>query len=276
MQAIDIVHMRPFKWRPTGALLSDQVLEQDWSFSFETEASPSYWKYLYLDRGLYLPTDTVQFWGILMPREAGTAGLTQVQVRLTRWDSSTYSEGATVLLAKDVTLQEHNFTGELKLPGLKPGYYQFQITSGTKVLMTQGLEVKLYTKPAYKISISADKKAVYAGETVHYDVGASFFEGTPVAGIKLEYNTNGKFGGISADAQGQAQVIYQPAYQDNGSLYEYHNFNVHASLPEAGEITAESGVMVFPNDVQLQYAQKVENDQAILDLQLNEVELGPL
>ena len=69
-------------------------------------AVQDYWKYVYLDRELYLPGDTVNFWGVLAPRKGGVAGPREITMEL-RGTSSIYYTGMTEapLLSRQVLLR---------------------------------------------------------------------------------------------------------------------------------------------------------------------------
>lgn len=208
-----------------------------------------YWRYLYLDRGLYKPNDTVNLWGILRPREKGAQPIAQVTARITRNDYYGADQQPLPLVEATLPVQDSTFTGALRLPGLKPGWYEIGLYAGADLIITQYMEVANYTKPAYQLAISADQQAIFAGEAVTLTAEAAFFEGTPVPGLRLDYSFAKESGDLLTDAGGRASVSLNPSADWNPHWQWY---DVRARLPEAGEITASGYVLVYKSDVLLQ------------------------
>ena len=224
-----------------------------------------YWKYLYLDRELFKPGDTLNFWGVLAPRK-GVAEIQEVEVEIV---------GRASLLSKKVKIDNKIFTGEIQLPILSPGYYYLQVKKGATVLLSTGFSVELYQKPAYKISVEPEKKAVFAGEKVKFLAQAAFFEGTAVPKANLHYRVQDKEGTVTTDAQGLAAIPYTTVWCDLPNS-AYHNvyLGVDAVLPEAGEISTSGKVLVFPSKVYLEGTVKKDEEGFTLNTQLSQVELS--
>jgi len=102
-----------------------------------------YWKYLYLDRTLYKPDDTVFFWGILKPRTENAKDLDKVTAVLSAGGWRERSDIESI----DVTLDGMSFTGSVKLPNLTPGYYYLEIRAGDKTLTSAGLRFRPIRSP---------------------------------------------------------------------------------------------------------------------------------
>ncbi len=247
-------------------------LSPSWNpYTSQLRLVDDYWTYLYTDRPLYLPHDEVCFWGVLEPRERGVAEMPVVRVELRTSDGGwegpfgrgLYSGGgggegdATLILAQDVQVQRHVYSGRVALPNLRPGYYHLDVTSGGSVLASQYFEVRTYTKPAYRVALTADKKAVFAGQPVRFTLDASFFEGTPVSELRLAYNlyTGGSTlttGALTTDAAGRASLTHTPPQEtDVYALERQDVLQVTSNLPESGWVFASAGVRVFDKDVAL-------------------------
>jgi len=249
-----------------------------WDYRSTSDRGVLYWKYLYLDRTLYKPDDKVNLWGVVRAREPGAAPVTQVTVELIRNDYRGYDERPVPLATATLPVQEGTFIGSLALPGVRPGYYELQVKMGEDYLLSRWFEVKTYTKPAYKLDVSASKRALFAGESVDFGVRASFFEGTPVANLQLTYNLGWSKDGatITTDSGGKATVTYvAPALGDD---YGYGGpntvfFNVHSYLPEAGDISGQASVQVFTRNLMMMPSVKVDGSQATLSAKVNRVTL---
>ena len=164
----------------------------------EYNLTRDYWKYLYLDRKIYQPGDTVNYWGILSPR-FGAKAIDEVTIELYSYSyfRPYYMESDnSAIVEQQVKVDGQTFTGEMGLPILRPGYYSLRVKSGDTVLTSNSFTVETYTKPAYELTIEKDKKAIFTGEKMNFQVKAAFFEGTPVPNLKLKYYIDGREGTV--------------------------------------------------------------------------------
>lgn len=239
-----------------------------------------YWTYLFTDRPLYLPNDVVRFWGVLEPIDPGTSEIGQVDVVLGSsyavWEGPFGGEPSTDVIASEpVSVLRHTFTGNVTLPNLRPGWYHLDLRKGDTVLASQYFEVATYTKPAYRLSLTAGKRAIFAGESVRFSLGASFFEGTPVPELRLDYSlSSGRSGSLVTDADGRASLDYTAPQGDPGYGVERRDsMYVSADLPEAGFIYANAGVRVFERDVAMRASLSQDAAGATIQARLNRVTL---
>jgi len=224
--------------------------------------SDLYWNYVYIDRPLYLPKDTVHFWGIVKKREDAPA---QQEVTVELSGHEYYGLNNRELRLASATLTTSplgTFSGELSFEGAAPGHYSLAVKVGDAWITSQYLEVRAYTKPAYKIEVVPSRKTIFAGETVEFAIDVSFFEGSPVPNAVLAYSIPGgspvantapggstaPAGEVTTDARGHAVVSYTaalaPSYYTN---YDYRTLEVRPKAAEEGEITGSAGVRVLPS-----------------------------
>jgi hypothetical protein len=243
----------------------------------EGKERQDYWKYLYLDRELYLPGDVVHFWGVLAPRAQNSQELKEVVIQLKGSDGPLYggAEDAPIT-EKRIALTGNTFTGQIRLPVLKPGYYYINIKAGETVFLSRGFSVQTYQKPAYEITVDPMKKAIFAGEKTEFKVKAAFFEGTPVPNMSLNYHIDGSNRKtVTTDEKGEGVIPYTaPQGHDHYSLFHFSYLGVHSNLPEAGEIMATSGVYVFKSKVHLSGEAKRQGESFTLKAKLREVDLS--
>jgi hypothetical protein len=243
----------------------------------ERMATQDYWKYLYLDRGIYLPGDTVNFWGVLAPRKGMTTEIEGLTVELRGYGR--YYIGETnepPLVSQAVPLNANTFEGQCKLPVLKPGYYFLELKHGDTTILTRGFSVETYHKPAYKLNIEPEEKTILAGEKTTLLVNTAFFEGTPVPGIQLNHYVDGKNGKITTDENGEARIsLTGKIPEDTYGLYYYQYISVSGNLPEIGAINANSAVLVFPSKVYLTAEAKPDGNSYNLKARLRHVDLTP-
>ncbi|MEW6662398.1 MAG: alpha-2-macroglobulin family protein [Bacillota bacterium] len=234
-----------------------------------------FWRYLYLDRHLYLPADTVRFWGILAPRRPSVEPLRQATLQLLGSDYGPFGANPP-LLEISLPVENNCFTGEVKLPHLQPGWYSLLIKEGETTLLSSGFEVATYQKPAYQLEVSSGQRAVWAGENVNFRVKATFFEGTPVANLPLNYSWFWESGGLSTGPDGTASLKVPTRYQGHSSAFQWMNLFLQSQQPELGEMHANTQLMVFDNDVEVRASARIKDGQAQVKVQVNRVVLDGL
>lgn len=277
----------PGFYHVTNADQSRELIISDYTAYFrywnQSDAGVRYWKYLYLDRPLYKPDDTLNLWGIVRPREPGAPPVSEVTAEVSRAGYQIRGDGGQpILISRSLPAVEGSFTGSIALPNLRPDHYYLRIRAGEEILVSSYFEVQTYTKPAYQISVTPDRRALFAGERITYTIKATFFESTPVPGLPLRWTTNRGSdleGQVVTDQNGEAVISLQvpvnrsephSGWSDSFLLY------VRSSLPEAGEIVVESAVHLFHRDLILAPQAKVEAGQAVVGGQLNRVSLEQL
>jgi len=256
-----------------------------------------YWNYVYIDRPLYLPKDTVHFWGVLKKRE-GAPTQQEVTVELSGgrngYGDQYYGFNNRALPLASATLTTSplgTFSGELSFEGAAPGYYDLEVKVGDEWITSQYLEVRAYTKPAYKIDVIPSRKTIFAGETVEFAIDVSFFEGSPVPNAVLAYSVPGGSpvantvpGGstpplseVTTDARGHAVISYTaaptPSYYTN---YEYRTLEVRPKAAEEGEITGSAGVRVLPSALTIEAKGKYKDGTARVEGVVRNVDLSRL
>lgn len=234
-----------------------------------------YWSSVHFDRQLYRPTDRVSFWGIIRPMD-GSAPEGSLRAVLQRNDYYyEYGGGNEEITSVELAVQRDGiFEGELNLPGLAPGYYRLSFELDGEHITGKWFEVATYTKPAYRIDLNKDKRAVFSGkDSITIDIQASFFEGTPVSAMQLSYSGDSGTGTVTTDEDGRASVTLTPKYRDVHWASGIEYFNVNNMLPEAGEIYGSINYMVFHNDMNLDFSVRAAETGAKVAVKLNRITL---
>lgn len=251
-------------------------------FGSNTDAVDNYWSYMYLDKSIYLPTDTINVWGVLKPRN-GKSPETQANLQLVRYDYSGYDENVSVLSSEKVNISSNGtFSGSLSLANYNSGSYNVRLVMGDETLiMQQYLRVIEYTKPAYRIDITTDHNYMYAWETNNFEISAAFFEGTPASGIKLDYNcyVGGSFakqGQLTSDTTGSSALSIVPDSGEKGWRPTSMNLSVSNSEAEEQQINAYSYVQVFPKDTMVEVNSSMEGRTAKAEISTNRIDLTKL
>jgi hypothetical protein len=235
-----------------------------------------YWRFLYTDRRLYRPTDTVNFWGLVRLRDEPPPSQ-EITVELSGSDWTSFDYQPVVIARATVTSTSMGtFIGELPFEGVSPGWYSLQARVGDQVITSTYIVVRDFTKPAYKIDVTPSKKAILVGEEMEFTVKASFFEGSPVPNVELNYSEAAS-GSLTTDANGQASVPYvgnmRDSAYDYGSPYGFASLNVVPALAEEGEITGGAGVQVFPSTLTIEATSEVSAGTATVSGTVYNVDL---
>jgi len=249
-----------------------------------------YWRYIQTDRTLYKPNDTVEFWGFIKSRIDGSSP-ENVTVELT--SGGYYYPMRSIIMDRFLPFFLSNplevislkteggfYEGSIRLPALDPGSYNITVKDGDKILSSSYFRVENYIKPQYELEITSDKKAVFVDEEITLRVKASFFEGTPVANVPLNYyiytygdNISGQ--GVT-DKNGILEIKYTPKYQIGMQGESYGGISVSAQFPETGEISEYYNFRVFANDINVQFKGEITNNNGVIELTVNKVVLDTL
>lgn len=230
---------------------------------YDGMASPrdQYWTYLYLDRPIYLPHDTVGYWGVIRDRDR-TEKVDNLKLTLTRSEYHSYDFQSVTLLERNLDVSDTGaFIGEIPLTNVQPGYYSVSIVRGDDEIVNTGFSVETYTKPAYQMTLEPDKKAIFSGETVNFEGHTQFFEGTPVSRVKLSYSgpTSGE---IESDDEGKFAITYTPPYEEGDTFYSSYpkmeGMNIAPTVSEEGDIEGFANVQVFGPRLALNATPKID------------------
>ncbi len=229
-------------------------------------STQDYWKYLYLDRGLYQPEDTVSFWGLVKSRRDELRSPDQLMVAVTQWKEGRQE---VIIEEKTISVEDHIFAGEMKLPNLIPGYYQLTVRLGDLTLMKQGFNVQTYTKPSYRIDVTAEKNAIFAGDSMAINVATTCFEETPVPKVSINYYLD-KPGELITNENGRGQITYAPSYQtEYYDVVQYRYLSLNATLPESGPIATGTSLIVLNNDLEIKAEGTIREGQGQVNITTN-------
>ncbi len=247
------------------------------------------WRYIQTDRTLYKPNDTVEFWGFVKSRIDGSYP-NDITVELASGGyyypmrSNIMSRFLPFLSNPLETLKLKTeggfYEGNIKLPQLDPGSYTITVKDGDKILSSSYFRVENYIKPQYKLEITSDKNAVFVDEEITFTIKASFFDGTPVANVPLNYYINGYYnnynGQGTTDKNGILEIKHTPDYHADMQGESYAGINVSAQFPETGQINEYYNFRVFANDINILSMGQINDNKGIIDITVNEVVLDTL
>jgi len=221
------------------------------------QGADRYRRYLYLDRSIYRPDDTVRFWGVLAARESGAAPVDRVRVSVGR------PEGAG-LVEVSVPVRDSTFAGEMTLPGLPPGDYQLKATGGGVQVGLGRVKVETFAKPTHTLEVTANPRVAVAGDDIDVRARVIRSDGTPVADVPITFEfAPAAFFDVSGpppiqavattDARGEAtfrQTVPTGGARivdvSRGFNFEWFRVNVRARTG-AGELANSVWLPIFPS-----------------------------
>ncbi|MDD2908711.1 MAG: MG2 domain-containing protein [Candidatus Gracilibacteria bacterium] len=184
---------------------SDQTSNYDFKYIAGQDSSNKDFLYLYTERPLYRPGDTVFFKGIL--RQFNFEGYKKSNSKTAKLKILT--ENYVFFKELDIKLDENsNFSGKFELPkDMNLGKYKFEFYESGKQDSTYNdgqFFVEEYKKPVFKININSDKKDTVIGDS-----------------IKIKFDSEYYFGGRLAGAHYSKSVLSQNYYFDAKDYSDY-------------------------------------------------------
>lgn len=215
----------------------------------------AYWHYLYTDRSLYRPTDSVHFWGIARPREGPVPE--KLDAVIHGGEYMGYMGEPTEVGRAQVSVSDTGtYLGELTFEGATAGFYNLEILDGETVLETSYVEIRDFRTPAYGIALRAEPAVAFAFEPITVTAVANFFEGSPAPGVQMAFDP--PLGGVYSTSpesrtgpDGQALAVYPKASAGSPvhGNYEWRSMSVRPPNAEAGDISAYAQTIVFAAEV---------------------------
>lgn len=160
-----------------------------------------YYSYLYLDRSMYRPTDTIQFWGFIQPY-----GRNEVEMPE---EVEVIFDPSRLKIAVTVTPDENGvFQGEIPIESIKSAnyyvslvvkdgtsssnYYRDEEEEKQNICDSVWIEIKNYTKPLFKISAETDYNLYSDEDMVNLTITPTFYDGTPLPNYEVEFTLIGE------------------------------------------------------------------------------------
>ncbi len=154
-----------------------------WDFGYSYNRQPPHTDiYMYTDRPMYRPGQTVYFRGVARQAFNGRYELPQInEVPLTLQDTN-----GTQLLSLNAQLSPYGtFNGEYKLPeDAAPGYYTFEKSELGSMVPFQVAE---YRKPEINLNVDFSADEIKLGEQATAQVSARYFFDAPVNDMEVNW-----------------------------------------------------------------------------------------
>ncbi len=246
-----------------------------WMGGKDRPTKDAYWKYMYTDRTLYHPSDTVNVWGIARPKTGNIPET--LTLKVWSWNFADWRGNYVPLIEEPVELTASGtFTKALTLTQLTSGSYTVSLeTPEGKEITSRTIDVQTFTKPAFGITATPLQTAGIAGTSVNVRAQTSFFDGTPAPKVRLRHANYGQAGAEGTDftTDSQGQATYSQKLTEN-----YHHVTtqqVAVFPPDAadGDVLANADIVVFPGQVIGSLTTKRDGNQATLTVGARNVDL---
>lgn len=160
----------------------DVALVAPYNLNLSSDPNQDWRGYIFTDRPVYRPGDTVQFKAILRKKDGDHLLLPserEVQVKIEDAAHNT-------VLQKTYTLSPFgSLSGSLVLPTTAPlGYYLITLPKGFN---TGSFQVEEYKKPDYFVKVTPEAPRVLQGSNLKATIEARYYFGEPVANAKVKY-----------------------------------------------------------------------------------------
>lgn len=230
-----------------------------------------FWSYLYTEKSTYKPNETLYFWGLAKNRNNNNPAR-EVEVKLFSYDKNQFEYNKIKASKKLLTLNDGTFIGEFKLNELfleANEYYELALLiQGVKVFESH-IAVREYTKPAIKIEVTSDKKAVFVGEEVEIRGRVSFFDGTAVSYAPLSIKGKGNeiLEKVVTDKNGEFIYRYTPKYREGVyyPAYEWVDVNLEQSFVGQTE-GAKRRAVILVYEAKLKIEGELKQDENIMKI----------
>ena len=225
-------------------------------------APETFWQLLHTDRVLYRSTDTINAWGMIRERASGKVpGRAEVRLVVQRYDAG---PARPALVAVPLTPGRTGaFAASVPLAGMPEGSYDVELLVDGRVITSTEVSVGPIAKPAYRLDLETGRRVYIEGDRIKTTVRATFFEGSPVPGVRL------RVGGdewrqrtTTTDRTGSAAVRNTARVEDEAGWAQQSAYATVARAEE-GEITGYSPTfLVFPS------TRIIDADAQVLDGQV--------
>ncbi|MBE6934880.1 MAG: hypothetical protein E7458_00095 [Ruminococcaceae bacterium] len=228
----------------------------------ETDVAQDFRRFVYLDRAVYQPTDTVRFWGILQPIR-GAALPERLDVMLS-------GSGEPVKVGTVEVAADGSFTGSVSFENRISGYTVLSFWQDGVYYAGAQYEVMAYQKPAYLLEAAFDQPYYRRNEEMTVHVSASFYDGTPAAGLGVSVSADTGYS-LTMDENGQGETTIEPRiYQDDWRPTSQHITAMNTGS-ENVYVSAYDAAYYFPSDYMLT-AEAVEPGALQVELLANAID----
>jgi alpha-2-macroglobulin len=162
-----------------------------WHFAVPAtfQDEPARTAYLYTDRPIYRPGDTVHYRGIVRENDYGRYNLPRSQPLTLAVDYGSYFESGSRFFEVTVTPDANgNFSGEFSLPA-EAQLGSYRMTFAERDIETDlSFTVAEYRAPEFLVSATAEQTELLRGQAVDVVIEAAYFFGGPATDLEVNWS----------------------------------------------------------------------------------------
>ncbi len=243
---------------------------------YGTGGDDRYWSLLHTDRLLYRSTDTVNAWGMVRLRASGSVP-PRAELRLVATDDGETGAPPPVAIISLEPDEAGVISGSVALKDAAGGGYGLQLWVEDQLIATTDLQVGTIAKPAYRLELETGHRVYVEGDRIKATVRATFFEGTPVAGVRLHLMiANGRQRTSTTDRAGVTAVRGVAATEEESS-WEAYAASASSARPEEGDISGVSPLfLVFPSARMVEAEGQIVGGRVAIDGSVHAVDVERL
>lgn len=268
-----------------GQTYYDILSSYNWGYS--DSLSQAYYSFVYVDRPIYHPDDTVKFWGVVRPRkDADKVRKLQAQL-LHNW-------GSDPVASQEISVSPDGvFTGELSFENLAMGALTLRVYLADEGISEdwqnswvtgEDMEIAQYKKPIYTAGITTDKLYYRPGEAIQTQVEVSLFDRTPASEMDMilstgyGYSDNGQ--PFTTGEDGLINTSF-PAVAENSSYVDSwypQSLQITAMNDAASDVdlTVRENVYIFPVSVMMEVEESHDKESSTLTIATHNIDFDQI
>lgn len=233
-----------------------------WRDSFGPK-QPDYEYFVFTDRPLYLPGDTVYFKAIIRADDDRRYSIPQGMASIQVCKDGNCKEP---VVEKSYAISPDGaVSGQFKLDPEKTGSYQLQVSVGEPNQFNWNssafFDVQYYRKPEYFLTVTSPKLEYVSQDKAIFTLSATYFSGQPVTGQKIKYSLS------STDS-------WDPSYLKeltNTTVRDYYGLREGPEISSGEVITDAAGqaqielTLTSPKPIQQIFTLKAQIDNGSAD-----------
>ncbi|GKX28259.1 hypothetical protein SH1V18_07390 [Vallitalea longa] len=233
----------------------------------DSEKDPNciYWSYLYFDRGLYLPTDEINIFGFVQHREGKNINNVKVQM---------YNDKNTLMDEKNVRLSKiGTYETKFNINDYLYDYVRIHVVVDDEyIIEKEYVNIAKFKKPTYKIDTSVDKDFIMMGDSITYNAGVSFYEGTPAPEAEIVINAYGcslhgkgtsEGEELKCNDKGEKELKLNPYKETDDWQPGITYINTSYNGLQSDYVSDMASFILFPRDIMIETKNKKISDEEI-------------
>lgn len=195
--------------------------------------------YLFTDRESYKPTDTINFWGMIMPQDT--------KYKLPK-EIDLYFNNDELILSNISVNSNGVFTGSIEIENRISEYVSLIVKFDNEEYYTDYIVIEEYIKPTYILDFSFDKEYYKKNDIADISIEASYFDGNPANNLQLNLGIGSTTESIELNAFGQEKIKYAFNNIDKDNWYPQ---TIYATLYTSGadeNTFKDKSVLYFPTN----------------------------